>query len=100
MSEEFKNHPILFYRNRGIEDPPPESRPSGWPMYVIYFNPLDYPSKWVVRRWWIGEGKVEAEREAIVCTTLAQARNSLPWEASTRLNRDATDEKQIVEMWF
>lgn len=96
MSEEFKNKNILLYRNRGIADPLPEP----WSMYVIYFNPLDYPSKWVVRRWWIGEGKVEAEREAIVCTTLAQARNSLPWEARTRLNRDETDEKQIVEMWF
>lgn len=73
---------------------------SYWPMWVIYFDPLDYPQKWVVRRWSIGEGKVEADREAIIYTTLQEARNSLPWQASTRLNRAPCDEKQIIEMWF
>ena len=71
-----------------------------FPMWVIYFDPLDQPKKWVVRCWHIGEGKVEAEREAFVCNSLEEARRALPPQAATRLNRDPSDEKQIVEMWF
>jgi hypothetical protein len=70
-----------------------------WPMWVIYFNPLDYPKKWVMRQWRIGAGKVEAELEAVVCDSLEAARGALPLQAQTRLNRAPVDEPQIVEMW-
>jgi hypothetical protein len=71
-----------------------------WPMWVIYFDPLDYPKKFVVRTWWIGAGKLEAELGPIVRDSLREAREALPPEASTRLNRAPVDEKVIVELWF
>ena len=68
-------------------------------MWVIYFDPLDHPKKFVTRRWKIGEGRLEADLEAFVSNSLEEARSVVPLGA-TRLNRAPADEAQIVEMWF
>lgn len=69
-------------------------------MWVIYFDPLDYPQKWVVRLWYLGSGFLTPQPEAYICNSLDEAREALPPQVSSRLNRAPCDEKQIVEMWF
>jgi hypothetical protein len=69
------------------------------PMWVIYFDPKDYPGKWVVRRWDIGPARLTAAPEAFVCDSLVEARSAVP-PGTTRLNRAEKDEPQIKELWL
>ena len=68
------------------------------PMWVIYYNPEDYPGKYVVRRWVIGPGKMTADPVPFVCDSLAEARAAVPLGAFW-LDRAPVDEPQIKEIW-
>ena len=72
---------------------------TGLPMWVIYYDPLDYPGKWVVRRWLVEPGKVTGEPEPFVCDSLSEARAAVP-PGAYRLNRAESDEPQIKEIWL
>ena len=64
-------------------------------MFVVYFNPQDFPGKYVVRRH-VGT-RPDAE-PLIVCDSLHQARSAIP--ADTRLDRSPDDDPVIVEVWL
>ena len=68
-------------------------------MFVVYFNPQDFPGKYVVRRHVVGRGTVTIDAEPlIVCDSLHQARSAIP--ADTRLDRNPDDDPVIVEVWL
>jgi hypothetical protein len=67
---------------------------------VVYFNPSDYPGRYVVRVQRPGPGgaiQEEAEPRAVV-DTLEEARKMLPWYL-TNLGRYPDDDPVIVEVW-
>jgi hypothetical protein len=68
-------------------------------MWVIYFDPTDYPQKWVVRRWDVGHGIVRAQPKAAICDSLRKARTFIPF-GLVRLDRMEADEPQIKEVWL
>jgi hypothetical protein len=68
-------------------------------MWVIYFDPTDYPEKWVVRRWDVGPGVARPQPQVAICDSLAAARGIVPF-GLTRLDRAAADEPQIKEVWL
>jgi hypothetical protein len=69
------------------------------PIVVIYENPLDYPGKFVARRQWASAGRVEVEPEPlIVGDSLTEVRGVIP-DGMVCLDRDPSDEPQIVECW-
>jgi hypothetical protein len=69
-------------------------------MFVVYSNPLDYPNKFVVRRWAIGPGYVNADGDWFYLgETLEEVRSHVPkW--CIRIDRQQNDEPQIVEVWI
>ena len=68
--------------------------------YCIYWNPSDYPKKFVVRRWTIGEDcRPVADEECRVFTRLTGARKAIP-PGFVRIGRDEKDDKSIVEVWI
>jgi hypothetical protein len=70
------------------------------PMWVIYYDPKDYPGKWVVRRFDISSAEgIVPQTEASVCDSLTEARAAVPLGASW-LDRSPGDEPQIKEMWL
>jgi hypothetical protein len=70
------------------------------PMWVIYWNPRDYPCRYVVRRWLVGaSGAVADDEPNAVVDTLDEARRSVP-QGLACLNRAEADERQIVEVWI
>jgi hypothetical protein len=68
-------------------------------MWVIYHNPVDYPGKWVVRVWRIGEGRVSPLPDPFVYDSLDEARRHIPsW--AIRIEREKVDEPHVKEMWM
>ena len=65
-------------------------------LYVIYANPSDYPSKFVVRRWIGEQACVEPEG---VFATLSQARAVVPVGAVFITPQD-NDDPCIAEVWL
>jgi ABC-type sulfate transport system substrate-binding protein len=70
--------------------------------YTIYDHPADYPEYWVVRRFQIVFGGIEAGSEVYLCTSLEQARAVIDGLAPDLvcLTRDASDAPSIVESWL
>lgn len=65
-------------------------------MWVVYFNPTDFPGLYVVRKF-IGE---EGSGFHMVRTTLEAAREPLKALGLTCIQRMEGDEPQIVEVWL
>lgn len=69
--------------------------------YVVYQNPIDYPGKFVVRRFFIGNSMVAPELQPFAVTnTLDAARKSIPETHGYMLERLNQDEPQIKEIWM
>lgn len=69
--------------------------------YVVYFDALDFPGKYVLRGHTVtGQGPIPDAEPLAVTDTLEGARLALPIEADYRLERDPEDEAQIVELWI
>jgi hypothetical protein len=64
-------------------------------MWTIYYNPLDHPGKFVVRRW-VG---LVPSNTYVLAPTLEMARAHIP-PGLYCLGRYAEDEVQIVETWI
>lgn len=64
-------------------------------LYVIYYDPLDYPGEYVVRRWELLEPKEVLGRGK----TLREVRQMLP-PRLMNIGRQSADESQIVEVWL
>jgi hypothetical protein len=65
------------------------------PLYTIYNSPVDYPGKFVVRKFILDT----PTDEVWVGDTLAQARNVIP-VGLVCMSRAASDEAHIVEVWL
>lgn len=67
---------------------------------TIYRSPLDYPGKFVVRRFWIeAAGPVVEDLPLAVVATIEQARAALP-PGMWCLGREPGDDLAIVETWI
>lgn len=66
--------------------------------WVVYWNPSDFPDQYVVRRWKIGRGWIEPDSMVEVFDMLDEARMAVP-DGLYRIERDATDDPTIVEIW-
>lgn len=72
----------------------------GVEVYVVYFNPSDYPGLYVVRRQVAMRGHVVKDAQpAGVSNSLAQVRCSIP-NGLTRFPPDPNDDPVILEVWF
>jgi hypothetical protein len=70
------------------------------PMWVIYWNPTDFPHRYVVRRWSVAAGSALADDDPVaVVKTLDEARRCVP-DGLVRLDRAEADQRQIVEVWL
>lgn len=67
-------------------------------LYTIYKNPLDYPGKFVVRRWLVGPSVIHSKELVAVVDSLEDARKAIP-EGLIVTPRDADDDRVIVETW-
>jgi len=79
----------------------PETWDDLWIGWTIYKYPKDYPDRYVVRAWTIGdEGEVVFNPEVLVLSvTLEEAREYLP-VGLIRVERDPEDDPVIVETWL
>ena len=73
-------------------------------LWNIYYNPSDFPGKYVVRRYYSvleGEkGVSQVDLHADVFDTLEQAREFLPKnQGLVNLGRNPNDDPVIVEVW-
>jgi hypothetical protein len=72
----------------------------GLAVYVLYYNPSDYPGLYVVRRQVATATSITVDPEPMAVTdTLMGARALLP-VGLHRIERDIIDEPQIVETWL
>jgi hypothetical protein len=71
------------------------------PLFVIYKNPRDYPGKFVLRRWRVGNGTPGpiADPDPIAVTDSLQAvRDRIPsW--CVNIGRYDCDDAAILEVW-
>lgn len=71
--------------------------------YTIYFNPRDFPGRYVVREFFVasatGFSPIPNPTPLAVVDTLEQARAALP-PGLANINRYIEDEPQIVETWL
>jgi hypothetical protein len=69
-------------------------------MWVIYYNPLDYPGQYVMREWYILPNRTLSPALACeVCKTLDQARRFVPW-GKFNVGRYEFDDPAIYEVWI
>lgn len=66
--------------------------------WVVYEKPLDFPTKFVLRKW---EVTTQTTPTAVffVADSLKDIRKFLPAGVGTRLERSPQDDKCIVESW-
>ena len=68
--------------------------------YVIYFNPSDFPGRYVVRGWTAGIGECQPDAEPLgVVDNLEAARAKIP-PGLHRLSRLPGEDSVIVETWL
>jgi hypothetical protein len=68
-------------------------------MYVIYHQPKDIPSPYVLRKWNLGDEGLKTEGEFATGETLDEIRSLLP-NYLIKLPRDPNDDPVIVETWI
>ncbi len=72
----------------------------GVELYVVYFNPSDFPGLYVIRKQFAGRGTVSVAVEPLVTgSTLEAVRAALP-AGLTRLERSPGDVPSILEVWL
>ncbi|GAG89933.1 unnamed protein product [marine sediment metagenome] len=64
-------------------------------LWVVYKHPLDYPDKFVARKWILDK----PSSETVIGGTINEARIAIP-KGLTRFLPDAEDDKSIVETWL
>jgi hypothetical protein len=65
------------------------------PIYVIYEYPIDYPDKYIARKFILDK----PTGECFIANSLEEIREKLP-KGLTCFDRDPTDDKCIVESWL
>lgn len=70
-------------------------------MWVVYVNPSDYPSRYVVRRWTIdGKGHADATIDTMVSEDLYSIRTLLTNLGLVNIGRRHEDDPVILEVWI
>lgn len=72
------------------------------PLYIwtVYDNPIDFPGKFVVRRFRVTEDGAQAEnRPWSVKDTLEEARRAIP-PGLVCMSRSLLDDAKVVETWL
>lgn len=72
---------------------------SNLPMISIYFDPKDYPGKYVARVFDISVGKVNATRYIMLSDNLEDLRSAMPTNF-THMDKSPNDDPQLLEVWF
>jgi hypothetical protein len=72
---------------------------SEFPMIGVYYNPKDYPKKYVARVFDIRPGEVYATRYIMICDSLEELRSVMP-DGFSRMNKSLNDDPELVEVWF
>jgi hypothetical protein len=67
--------------------------------WVVYYNPSDYPEKYVVREWHVLRDSLIANDHVVIGNTLEEARTLIP-QGLYRLPRLENDDPVIVEVWI
>lgn len=67
--------------------------------WVIYFNPSDFPNKYVVRLWYATRYGLEKDNSVKLADTITEARSFVP-ENLYCLPRFENDDPAIVEVWL
>ncbi len=70
-------------------------------MFTVYWNPKDYPNKFVVRRWLVSDKEPEPVPMELVAvaSTLEEIRSKIPGSLHC-LRRFKEDDPAIVEVWL
>ena len=69
-------------------------------MYTVYQYPEDYPEKFVVRMWFVMDGKpVPNEEPHAIVDNLEQARKTIP-KGLAMFPRAISDHLCVVETWL
>lgn len=68
-------------------------------IYTIYWNPQDFPKKFVVRCFDYSKNPPEPQKAAQVADTLEQARGFIP-RYMTCMGRATEDDPVIIESWM
>jgi hypothetical protein len=71
-------------------------------MWAVYDHPLDYPGKFVARRFEVSTSGPKPTESIIVAPDLETLRNMLRYEMklSACITRAAQDDPKIVETWL
>jgi hypothetical protein len=69
---------------------------SGVTLWTVYKQPRDYPESFVARRFL----NDQPQAEVIVSASLDTIRREMQKMGLVRLERDASDEPQILEVWL
>jgi hypothetical protein len=68
-------------------------------IWTVYKYPLDYPDKYVARKFLVGKGTVTATSQVLLGSDLKEVRRQLPmgllWQ-----DRQFLDPLQVVETWM
>lgn len=76
--------------------------PASFDMWVIYDHPLDYPAKWVARRWFItNEGKLlHGLGDVMLLDDYDTLRGRMEGLGLVRIERSEEDDPVIAEVWL
>jgi len=70
-------------------------------MFTVYFNPSDFPGKYVIRKWILArgfQGPIPTDQKYIA-DTLEDVRKNVPPEM-VKMERYDQDDPTIVEVWL
>jgi hypothetical protein len=68
-------------------------------LWTVYDHPLDFPDRWVARRWLTYRDGTMCGDYHVTASTLEGVRKLLP-PGLHRLARDPSDDAKIVETWL
>jgi len=69
-------------------------------MWTVYAHPLDYPERFVARKFEVGANGPRPTTDIFLGDTLADVRGMMRMLGLTCLTRSPQDQPQIVETWI
>lgn len=67
--------------------------------YVVYNSPKDYPNKYVVRRFLIGNGTLEPKEVVAISESKNEVLKHIPGDR-VKIDRHENDDPVIEEVWI
>lgn len=69
-------------------------------MWTVYERPSDFPDLYVARKWEVQQGFAKPTLEVRVSTDLSPLEDQLSHEGLTFMQREPSDEPQILGVWL